>query len=151
MSHRRTAAGMGFVELLIAIAIAGLALLVFLSVFGNSARHATQTRNGNAATYLAHSLMDEIEAHPYGDPAPRSWDAGVVTPCEIWVNGRPVQMRFHQRLAFENGSFVGLTNGTSDLVTITLTWKENAGDDQTTDESLPGANKELVVRVPVWR
>lgn len=139
---------MSFVEILIAVGVAGLALMVFLSVFGTSGKHAVQTRNRTAATMLAHTLMDEIEAHPYGEPAPKAWATGWVSPVAVWVNGRPQEMRFHQTLTFENGSFVGTTAAVQDVVTVTLTWKEGVGDDQT---STAQDNKQLVVRVPVWK
>lgn len=139
---------MSFVEILIAVAVAGLAMMVFLSVFGTSGKHAVQTRNRTAATMLAHSLIDEIEAHPYGEPAPKAWNTGWVTPVDVWVNGRPQEMRFHQTLTFENGSFVGTKDGVQDVVTVTLTWKEGVGNDQT---STAQDNKQMVVRVPVWK
>lgn len=139
---------MSFVEILIAVGVAGLAMLVFLSVFGTSGRHAVQTRNRTAATMIAQSLMDEIEAHPYGEPAPKAWATGWVTPITVWVNGRPQEMRFHQELVFENGSFVGQKQDDKDMVTVTLTWKEGVGNDQTSSAQ---DNKALVVRVPVWK
>lgn len=141
--------GMSFIEILIAVGIAGLAMMVFLSVFGTSGKHAVQTRNRTAATMLAHSLMDEIEAHPYGEPAPKAWGTGWVAPVTVWVNGRPQEMRFHQTLSFENSSFVdSKKTQVQDVVTVTLTWKEGVGDDQT---STAQDNKQLVVRVPVWK
>lgn len=146
--RRSSTSAMGMVELILAIALAGVATLVFLSVFGTSSKHAVQTRNRTVATMIAQSLMDEIEAHPYGEPAPKAWDEADVAPVAVWVNGRPQEMRFHQSLTFENGSCIGKKAGEDDVVTVTLTWKEGVGNDQT---STPQDNKQLVVRVPVWK
>lgn len=147
-----TRAGMSIVELVLALGVLAMAMVVFLTVFSSSGSQALQTRNRTAAILLANSLIDEIEAHPYGDKAPLSWATGVERPATVVVAGRDQQMEFYQELKFENGSFVG-TGGTSqtrDLVTVTLTWKESAGGDQTTN-GRSDDNKELVVRVPVWR
>lgn len=133
--------GMALTEMIMAIFIAAIAFYVFLTVFGAGARHAVQTRNRTAAIMLAQSLMDEIEAHPYGEPAPQSWANGVKEPVVVWVNGRPQQMKFTQQLTFQNRSFLGEAAGNSDLVTIRITWQEAVGKDI----------KDLEVRVPVWR
>jgi Tfp pilus assembly protein PilV len=132
--------GFSFIELLLAAFIAVMAIYAFMTVFSNSSKHALQTRNRTTAILHAQSLMDEIEVHPYGSPAPKSWQTGVQKPVTLVVHGRPQEMSFNQQLSFENGSFVGQSANASDLVTIRITWKESAG-----------GNKELVVRVPVWR
>lgn len=144
----RKHAGFTLTELILAFAVGLGALLVFLSVFGTSGRQALQTRNRSVAILLAETLLDEIEAHPYGEPAPRYWTEEIDTPVSVRIAGRPQEMVFHKHLTYENGSFVGAGAGVSDVVTITITWREGAGDQQTAD---PNLNKELVVRVPVWR
>lgn len=146
----RTTRGMGIVEVVLAIGVLAMAIQVFLTVFSNSGRQALQTRNRTAAILHANSLMDEIEAHPYGDAKPLNWATGVVRPATVIVQGRDQLMEFHQEVEFENGSFIGGSAQSRDLVTITLTWKEGVGDDQTS-KGRPEDNKELVVRVPVWR
>lgn len=143
MRHR----GFSITELILAFAVGIGALLVFLSVFSSSGRHALQTRNRAVAILLAESLMDEIEAHPYGEPEPRYWTEQVDQPVTVRVDGLPQEMIFHKTLSYDNGSFVGQAAGTNDVVTVTITWKEGVGDDQTTTPD----NKELVVQVPVWR
>jgi len=143
--------GMSIMEIILALGVLAMATVVFLTVFSSSGSQALQTRNRTAAILLANSLIDEIEAHPYGDKAPKTWTTGVVRPATVVVAGRDQQMEFHQELEFLNGSFIGAgSSETRDQVTITLTWKESAGGDQTS-KGRADDNKELVVRVPVWR
>lgn len=143
--------GMSVVEIVLALGVLAMAMVVFLTVFSNSGSQALQTRNRTAAILLANSLIDEIEAHPYGDKRPLSWATGVKRPATVVVAGQDQQMEFHQQIDFENFSFIGGGSGeTRDMVTIVLTWKESAGGDQTS-KGRADDNKELIVRVPVWR
>ena len=137
-------------EIILALGVLAMAMMVFLTVFSNSGSQALQTRNRTAAILLANSLIDEVEAHPYGDKRPLSWAPGVKRPATVVVAGRDQQMEFFQDVKCENESFIGKANDTRDLVTITLTWKESAGGDLT-NKGRSDDNKELVVRVPVWR
>jgi len=143
--------GFAILEALLALAILAVAGVIFLQIFSSSTKHSVQTRNRTMAILLANSLMDEVEAHTYGEPPPRSWATGVVQPATVVIQGRPQLMEFHQELAYQNGSFVGGATGDTDLVTVTITWKEGVGDDQTTGQGRPQDNKLLVVQIPVWR
>ncbi|MFA5506435.1 MAG: prepilin-type N-terminal cleavage/methylation domain-containing protein [Vulcanimicrobiota bacterium] len=144
MSNRR---GFSLMEIVIALAVCCVALVAFLSIFAKNNDHALGSRNRSVAILLAESLMDDIEAHTYGTPQPRRWTQTEEAPVEVWVSGREQQMKFHKTVTFENGSFVGDGSGDKDLITITITWREGFGDDQTSGDD----NKELQVRVPVWR
>ena len=139
--------GFSLIEIMIAMAVAAVALVAFLTVFSTNNDHALGSRNRSVAIMLCQSLMDDIEAHTFGDPAPQRWGEAEEDPVSVWVSGREQQMQFHKRIAYENGSFVGAGSESSDLVTITVTWREGFGDDQTSGDD----NKELEVRVPVWR
>ena len=139
--------GFSLVEIMIALAVCAVALVAFLNVFAKNNDHALGSRNRSVAILLAQSLMDDIETHTYGAPEPRRWTQNEEKPVSVWVSGREQQMLFHKTVAYENGSFVGQGAGESDLVTVTITWREGFGDDQTTGND----NKELEVRVPVWR
>jgi hypothetical protein len=134
-------------EIVIALAVT---LVAFLTVFGNSNKLAVGSRNRSVAIMMAQGLMDDIETHTYGDPEPQWWAAKDESPVTVWVGHREQKMPFHKELAYENGSFVGKAAGDRDVVTVTITWREGLGDNQT-DQALTGDNKELEVRVPVWR
>lgn len=142
--------GLSLPEAILAICICFMAFMVFMSVFSSSSRSAIQSRNRTAAILLANSLMDEFEAHPFGSPAPKSWTDKVDRPVRVWVQGRLTQMDFHKEIKFENGSFVGLSDGDQDMCTITISWREAAGDKQSPVVD-PDDNKSLVARYPVWR
>lgn len=145
-----TAARRGFslMEILIALGVAGLALAVMLTTLSTSNQHALGSRNRSVAILMAQSLMDDIETHKFGDPKPQWWDEAEEEPVDVWIAGRQQKMVFQKTVTCE-GSFVGNGTANKDLVTITITWRENFGATQT------GAgetnNKELEVRVPVWR
>ena len=140
--------GFSLIEIMIALAVSVVALGAFLSIFANNNDHAVGSRNRSVAIMLAESLMDDIEAHKYGAPEPLRWSQAEEKPVSVWVSGREQKMEFNKSMVYENGSFVGNSNGNSDLVTITISWREGFGDDQT---GALDTNKELQVRVPVWR
>lgn len=144
----RQSRGFSLIEIIIALAVTLIALVAFLTVFSNSNDHALQSRNRSVAILIAQSLMDDIETHTYGDPEPLWWKEDTDQPVSVWLGDRPQEMIFHKEVSFENGSFVGTGSEAKDLVTITLTWREKTGDDQSATTS---DNKELKVRVPVWR
>jgi prepilin-type N-terminal cleavage/methylation domain-containing protein len=139
--------GFSLIEIMIALAVSVVALLSFLTVFTNNNNHAVGSRNRSVAILLAESLMDDIDAHTYGNPEPLRWTRETEDPVSVWVSGREQKMEFHKSVTYENGSFVGQGNDSSDLVTITLSWREGFGNDQASGNQ----NKELQVRVPVWR
>lgn len=142
--------GFSILELVLGLALLILALLVFFSVFSSSSQHAVQSRNRTVAIMLAHSVMDEIEAHPYGSTWPKSWKSPVDRPVVVWVEGNPQEMDFHKSITFSNGSCVGEGAGDSDEATVAISWREGVGvaEPGVVD---PKDNKVIKVRVPVWR
>lgn len=143
--------GFAIFEAVLALAILLVAGIIFLQVFSSSTRHSVQTRNRTIAILLANSLLDEVEAHPYGEVAPRSWQEGVVKPATVVIQGRPQVLEYHQEVSYENGSFVGKAAGDSDVVTVRLSWSEGRGYGQTGEHGRPEDNKLLEVQFPVWR
>lgn len=137
-------------ELVLTLALVVMAFLVFMSIFSSSSRHSVQSRNRTVAILLANNLMDEFEAHKYGDPAPPSWTQPLAQPVQVWVESRSQQMDFHKRLQFQNGSFVGNTTGDQDLVNVTISWREGHGVRQPGGVE-PDDDKVLTFSVPVWR
>lgn len=141
------------IEIAIACGLLVFGALTFLNVFSSSASFSAQSRNRTVATILAQNLLEEIEAHPYGAPAPLSWGETTETPTELWLGGRRQQMKFHKRFEYANGSFVGATDDNEDLVTVTITWREGPGNVEN-PEPISGHSddqKSLQVQVPVWR
>jgi len=142
--------GFSLVELILGLAVMLISLLVFFSVFSSSSQHSVQSRNRTVATMLANTMMDEIAAHPYGSPRPKSWTAAVDRPVQAWVEGNPQEMDFHKKIEFQNGSFVGDAAGDTDLATVTISWREGVGVPQAGVVN-PQDNKVLKVQMPVWR
>src|SRR5688572_17489312 len=115
--------GFALVELLVATLVLGLVFLVFLLVFSTSYTHSLQTRNRMVATILINTLLEEVEAHPYGSKPTANWGANVFeTPADVWIEGRRVDMKFRQTFSYLNGSFAGVGNLTesSDVVNVTV-------------------------------
>lgn len=140
---RRRSSGLGVIELLFAMALILVTILTLISVFSKSSRQAVMSRNRTVAILLAHTLLDEIKAHPYGSPVPRRWTESRENPVTVYVEGRPQYLNFDKTLEYANGSFVGQGSGDTDEVTLTVRWEEGIGNDS--------GRKELQVRVPVWR
>ncbi|MFN8610345.1 MAG: hypothetical protein U0931_22600 [Vulcanimicrobiota bacterium] len=141
---------MSLPESILAICICFMAFAVFSSVFSNARRATVQSRDRTAAILLANTLMDELEAHPYGEAAPQWWSSQVDHPVRAWVEGNLVEMDFHKRVDFETKGAIGLSAEDKDVATITISWHENMGQPQT-PVVVPTDNKSLVVRYPLWR
>lgn len=140
---RRLRRGLGIIELVFALALVCITVLTLISVFSKSSRHAVMSRNRTVAILLAHTLLDEVKAHPYGSPPPRRWLEPKETPVTVYVEGRPQQMDFEKTFEYSNGSFVGQGAGDSDEVSIVIRWSEGVGKNM--------GQKDLSVKVPVWR
>lgn len=149
------------IEIMIAVVIAAVSFVTFMTVFSSSYRLASTTRNHQIAAVLAHSLLEEVQEHPFGAEQPKNWEDGEETPARIFIQGRPVDGVFHKHFSYLNGSFVGKAAPkaagappVSDVVTITLTWKDESGSRQTGPARPKDPNsqdtKQLVVSVPVW-
>lgn len=145
--HRK---GFSLVEIILAIAVVAVALVSLVSVFGGNARHAVQTRNRTAAIMLAQSLAEEVQGHPYGQPAPGPWPIAAPRKqsIEVWVEGNRQAMDFTQTISFANGSCIGKGAGEPwDRATITVSWEEY-------DPMAKGGKheqKQLVAQSTVWR
>ena len=142
--------GISLIEISLALFLVFVATMVFLSIFSSSSQQSLQSRNRTVAIVLANSLMDELEAHPFGAPEPPSWQQTLDQPVKVWLQGRHQEMDFHKLLTFLNGSCIGKTQGDSDVVTITISWHEGQGNTQA-GAVVPTDNKILVVQMPVWR
>jgi len=142
------------IEVLVAVLVAAMSFFVFLTVFRSSYEHAAHTRNRAVAAQLAKTLLEEVEAHPYGAAQPARWTVLDENPVQVWVQGQPVETRLHKKFSFKNSSFVGnATNANldTDVVTIAISWREGAGTAQPVTTGASGDNRQLEVKVPVWR
>jgi len=132
--------GFAIAEALVALVVGLLSFWAFMQVFDNSYRHSAESRNHALATVVAQNLLAEVSSHPYGAPAPASWDPAVEEkPVRIWVQNRPVDTRFKKTFAYHNQSFIGNSTADSDVVTIVVSWTE------------VGQLNHITVRMPVWR
>lgn len=144
--------GYSMVELLVAVLVASMVFITFLTVFSSSYRQASQTRNRAIAILLARSLLDEVENHPYGAHPPARWLTSEERPVQMWIQGRPATALFHKKFTYRNGSFVtpSRTNDT-DTVRIAISWNESVGDRRPITTGVAGDNREIEVTIPVWR
>ena len=149
--------GYTIIEVLVAVVIAAMSFFVFMTVFRNSYSHAAHTRNRAIATTLAKSLIEEIEAHPYGAPQPQRWGSlnDVPVTATIWIQGQPVETTLHKKFSYKNRSFIGNSTRSvqedTDVVTLDISWHENGGTTQPVTTGATGDNRQLTVKVPVWR
>lgn len=135
--------GLGLVELLVALALVVTAVFTLITVFTRGSRHAVMSRNRTVGILVCHSTMDEMKAHLFGQPAPKSWDEPKQAPVTIYLEGRPQAMEFTRTISFSTGAFVGKSAGNTDEVTIKVEWSEGIGENN--------GHKEMSIKVPVWR
>ncbi len=134
------------VEIIIAMAVVIMAFFVMIQVFSSNYKYSTMTRTRSIATVLCQSLMDEVESHPYGTPRPQSWAESDETPAQIWIEGKPQDVTLHKKIEY-SGGLDGSKPEDTDLVTITVSWREGLGE----DKKAQNGDHQLVVKVPVWR
>jgi Tfp pilus assembly protein PilV len=154
----RRAGGRGFsiMELIVAFCLIVIGFFTFFSVFSTGAHHAIQTQNRAAANMIAQSYMDEFRVHTFGDPAPAHWLEPEERPVRMVIKDRQTDFVFHKKIEY-GGAFVGDNNDNKDRITLTITWKEGVGADQTggapadLKAQFPEDNKMLKVEMPVWR
>lgn len=158
--------GLSIMEAVLAFFLIAVALVTLYSTFAGSYRHSVMTRNRIAAGFLSTSFYEEVEAHPYGRPKPRSWPDPAIgppkptAPAKGWakegypsvqslptyVEDRVVDSYYHRQLSLANGSFIGKGAGENwDEITVTITWEE-VGDGKN-----PGGQKQLTSSRLVWR
>ena len=127
---------MSLIEIVLAVFIFVVATLILFRAFTANKKLSVQNRDRTAAQLLMGNLIEEIKAHPFGMPAPKTWppnkepsgdwgSAGFpeVQSVPAFVEGNPQQMLFHRRLSYQ-GSLVGDGNRDYDTVTATLSWKD---------------------------
>ncbi len=141
MRPGRRARGLGIVELLVALALMVTTIFTLITVFSRSSRYAVMSRNRTVAILVCHSTMDELKAHRFGTPAPKSWSEPI-SPVTIYADGRPQALVF-KRTITPGDPFIGKAAGNADEVTIKVEWDEGIGNDN--------GHKELSVKVPVYR
>lgn len=141
MSRRSRARGLGLVELLVACALMVTAVFTLITVFSRSSRYAVMSRNRTVAILVCHSTMDEIKAHKFGTPAPKSWSEPI-QPVTIYADGRPQAMDF-KRTITAGDAFLGKAAGNAAEVTIQIEWDEGIGSNN--------GHKTMSVKVPVVR
>lgn len=147
------ARGFSLIEVMIALSLAVFGFFTFFSVFSSSSMQVTQSQNRTLANLLAQNFLEEFQAHTFGQPAPEHWELKEDRSFVMVVKGREKKFVFHRIIEYENGSFVGTSNGDQDLVTMTITWKEMVGKNQVVGNptGFPEDNKMLKIQVPVWR
>ena len=141
--------GVNMIEIIVALCVAIFAMFTLIRVFSVNYKYSTMSRNRSVATIICHSLMDEVEAHPFGTAVPPAWAEKVEVPVGVWIEGKPQDMTFHKKIEVKTGGFDGSKPAeTKDLVTITLSWREGVGPDE-----LPNSDDDhqMVMKVPVWR
>lgn len=134
--------GLGIVELVMALALIATALITLITVFSKGSRQAVMSRNRTVAVLVCQSTIDELKAHRYGTPAPKSWSEPRVTPVNIYVEGHPQLMEFKRTLTIPNDFVTNTANDTAE-VTIKVEWDEGIG--------VNNGHKEMTVKVPVYR
>ena len=142
--------GFSLPESIMAIVLCFMAFAVFTSVFSNARRATEQSRARTGAILLANTMMDELEAHPYGEAAPKWWSSQEDHPLHVWVESNEVHIDYHKKVDFETKGAIGESSDDKDVATITISWRENMGEPQT-PVVRPDDNKSLVVRYPLWR
>lgn len=144
---------MTLVEVLLALFVAGVALILLFNNFASGNRLAMATRNRTVAIIVASNMLEELQAHPFGTAAPATWPTDTA-PAKGWesttgpavvripvmVERRPQEMVYYRQLSFRNGSAVGRTTGTWDAATFTVYWIERGEMRQLRSTLLLGAD-----------
>lgn len=143
------------IEIIVAFCLIIIGFFTFFTVFSTSSQYAVQTQNRAAANILAQGYLDDFRTHIFGSPAPASWARPEERPIRMVIKDRETHFVFHKAITYETGAFVDGTKGDRDKITLIISWRELAGDNQVA--SLPASypyrddNKMLKVEVPAWR
>lgn len=125
MKKSKNNRGFSLIEAIVTMIIIATGFLVLLNVFQLSSLHATQTRNRLVAELIADEMLEEINAHKFGTPAPQSWEEPTVV--SVIIQGRKLKTTYTKKIEYTNNSFTGKSIGDYDFITITITWKEGTG------------------------
>lgn len=143
--------GFTIIEVIVTIAVLLTGILVIVSSFSMNLRQSSQTRERLLADVVMESLIEEVLAHPYGDPAPPTWNSNEME-FEYIIEGRAQQTKFVRTVALKqgtsNGSFFGQgadDKQNLDQVTLKVTWTEPTGVGEA------GVDKELSLDLTVRR
>ncbi len=117
--------GATIIEAIITIFVIASGFLILFNVFTLSMRSATASRNLTVAEIIADSTLEEIQAHKYGDKEPYSWSQPIIIASVI--QGHRSNIEFNRKIEYDNGSFIGDTDGEYDKITITISWVEGSG------------------------
>jgi type II secretory pathway pseudopilin PulG len=119
------------VEIILALALLIVTGFAMLSFFTQSGKHAVHTRHRKLALVTAQNLLEEVRAHPYGEPAPKTWPLDPQNPLTesylFVLAGNRQAEDFKKSMTFQNGSLIGKTQDDFDEVTVKVTW-EDQGD-----------------------
>lgn len=122
--------GFTLIEIVVSIAVLVVGLTVVLGSFAIDLRQSSQSRAEMMAHVLMESLVEETQAHHYGIPAPTTWDGAEVSFPTV-VEGHPVETVFRTRVSVDpqkgNGSSLGATQGSLDVLLLQVEWDEASG------------------------
>lgn len=149
----RKRAGFSIMELVLVLGVVATAFLVLFTQFSSGARHAVQTRNRVLGLMLKQSIMEEMQAHPYGQAAPSSWpvDAEQVESYVFYVEGKKQAMDFRKKLTMDNYAFIGRSGDDSDVVHLTITWDEAVTPGSAASQQAQRDLRRITADVPVRR
>lgn len=112
MKKRTTQAGFTMVEVLVALALTGVAMSGLLALFGKASASSRYSRRATEATVLAQDQIERLRANG---------STGTGTQANITVNGDPNGMFTRKWTVTENAAY-------ADLV-VTVSW-DDEGDDR---------------------
>lgn len=153
MRDRRGRAAFSIMELILVLGVVATAFLVLFTQFSSGARHAVQTRNRVLGLMLKQSMVEEIQAHPYGQPAPSSWpvDGEKVESFVFYVEGRPQAMDFRKKMTMDTHGCIGRSADDNDVVHVTVTWDEQVAPGSAASQQAQRDLRKITADVPLRR
>ncbi len=119
-------AGFTIIEVIVTIAVLVVGILVIISSFSLNLRESAQSRQRLLADVVLENLVEEVLAHPYGEPPPASWTGGKKS-FEFIVEGRRQLTEVTQNVlqaSDGNGSYFGKSERDTDRLTLSVEWQE---------------------------
>lgn len=148
------------VEVMVAVSMLMYASLAFYSLYVQTTKEAVHSQFFSLAALSADSLLEEVEGHRFGMPAPKSWGFNgkdfdwQELDYDIQIEGKKVETKFHVQWHMENTSFIGKSSEIKDVVTLVISWREDVGTNpdygKFSKTFYKDDNRHLVVQVPVW-